>query len=98
MVHLAYPRATGGVIPQAATIDTFRRFHAVTRGGDNKGPQTLVPGFEERRAVSGPQAQQRQAWHALPWLAPLAPLSKLEAHVEQGWFDDGRRTKRPARG
>ena len=48
------------------------------------GPQTRVPGLEERRAVPGPHtpwpAQDsllRLAWHALPWLAPLALLLEL---------------------
>ena len=105
LVHLAYPRSAGGVItrgviPQTATIGTFRRFHAVARGGDNKGSQTLVPGLE-RRAVLGPQtlwpAQDsllQLTWHALPWLASLALLSEVEAHVQQGWFENGRKTKR----
>lgn len=28
-----------------------------------------------------------------PWLARLVLLSELEARVQQGWFEDGRRTK-----
>ena len=65
------------------------------------GSQTLVPGCEERRTVPGRQTlcgQRRTllrlAWHALPLLAPLALLSELEVHVHQGWFEDGRRSKR----
>ena len=72
------------------------------RWGKNGTPSSLlVPGIEERRLVPGPQtlwpAQDsllQLAWHALPWLAPVAMLSELEAHAQQGWFEDGRRTKR----
>ena len=72
------------------------------RWGKNGTPSSLlVPGIEERRLVPGPQtlwpAQDsllQLAWNALPWLAPPALLSELEAHVQQGWLEDGRRTKR----
>ena len=49
------------------------------------GPQTLRPAQD---------SMLRLAWHELPWLATLALLSELEAHVQPGWFEDGRRTKR----
>ena len=72
-----------------------------TADGVTNWSQTLVPGLEERRAVPGSQtlwpAQDSLlplAGHTLPWVAPLALLSDLEAHVQQGWFEDGRRTKR----
>ena len=61
----------------------------------------LMPGLEARRAVPGPQtlwlAQDLLlwlAWHALPWVARLALLPELKAPVQQGWFADGRITKR----
>ena len=51
--------------------------------------------------MPGPQALRpaqdwllRLAWHELAWLVPLALLSELEAHVQQGWFEDGPITKR----
>ena len=35
------------------------------------------------------------AWHVLlPWLARLALPPEFRAQVQQGWFPDGRRTKR----
>ena len=49
------------------------------------GPQTLWPAQD---------SLLRLAWHALPWLAPLALLSELEANVQQGWFKVGQRTTR----
>ena len=49
------------------------------------GSQTLWPAQDSLLPLAG---------HTLPWVAPLALLSDLEAHVQQGWFEDGRRTKR----
>ena len=54
------------------------------------GPQTLWPAQD---------SLLRLAWHALPWLAPLALLSELEAHVQQGGLrtDEERSDRGPAR-